>query len=198
MDWFYEKNGRQEGPVSEEQLRAQIGSNELSPTNLVWREGMDGWKPAGELAELNPAAGSTGPNLSSPSPAPEASSGSTVDPSSTDPAPPLAHGESQPSPYAAPAQSHSQNEPLQSYVVPPPPTSGLAIASMICGIVSIFLCLFWALAGIPAVVLGHMAFSNFRNATGPVEGRGMAIAGLVLGYVALALQALFLLSLVFG
>lgn len=187
MDWFYESNGRQEGPVSEEVLRTKLGSTEISPANLVWREGMDGWKPAGEVAELNPGSGSKGPAVSENAEAPPASS--------SGPAAPIPHGGSQPSPYVAPAQP--QGEPMQSYVVPPPPTSGMAIASMICGIVSIFLCFVWALAGIPAVVLGHLAFSNFRNATGPVEGRGMAIAGLVLGYVALSLQALFLMSLMF-
>jgi len=75
------------------------------------------------------------------------------------------------------------------------PTSGLAIASLVCGIVGATLCYFCALGGIPAVICGHMALSRIRNAPG-MQGRGMALAGLILGYVWIGLTALAVIALV--
>jgi hypothetical protein len=75
------------------------------------------------------------------------------------------------------------------------PTSGLAIASLVCGIVGATLCYFCALGGIPAVICGHMALSRIRNAPG-MQGRGMALAGLILGYVWIGLTALAVIVLV--
>jgi len=63
-----------------------------------------------------------------------------------------------------------------------PRTNQLAIVSLICGIGQIF---FSILAAIPAVVCGHAARSQIRR-TGE-EGAGLALAGLVLGYIGLAI-----------
>lgn len=81
--------------------------------------------------------------------------------------------------------------PYQAYfpvAAPVPPTSGLAIGSLICGIAEIFT---MGLAAIPAVILGHLARAQIRQ-TGE-RGDGMAIAGLVLGYMAIAGWAFILL-----
>ncbi len=43
MEWFYEKNGSQQGPVSEAALQALFEQGELSGNNLVWRDGMGDW-----------------------------------------------------------------------------------------------------------------------------------------------------------
>lgn len=64
-------------------------------------------------------------------------------------------------------------------VVPSPPqqTSGLAVASLICG------CLFFCLiTPILAVIFGHLALSQIKRSGGQIKGQGLAIAGLVLGY----------------
>ena len=71
--------------------------------------------------------------------------------------------------------------PYYPQVAPLPPTNGLALGSMICGIAEIFTL---GLAAIPAVILGHLARSQIRQ-TGE-RGDGMAVAGLVLGYLAIA------------
>jgi hypothetical protein len=57
-------------------------------------------------------------------------------------------------------------------------TSGLAIASLVLGIVWIF----W-LGSILAVIFGHVALSQIKRSMGALTGRGMAIAGLILGYL---------------
>jgi GYF domain 2 len=50
--WHYVQNGKAEGPVPEEQLRAQIATGSLKPTDLVWREGMPSWTAIQVLPEL--------------------------------------------------------------------------------------------------------------------------------------------------
>ena len=76
------------------------------------------------------------------------------------------------------------------YPVVTTPTSGLAIGALICGIAEIFTLGF---AAVPAVILGHLARQQIRR-TGE-RGEGMAIAGLVLGYLGMACWALFLVVL---
>jgi hypothetical protein len=66
-------------------------------------------------------------------------------------------------------------------LVPMAPTNGLAVGALVCGLAEIFT---FGLAAIPAVILGHIARGQIRQ-TGE-RGDGMAIAGLVLGYLGIA------------
>lgn len=61
MEWHYAKNGKQEGPVDTATLQSKLQTGELAPTDLVWKEGMAEWKPAGEVPELTVAAPSPSP-----------------------------------------------------------------------------------------------------------------------------------------
>ncbi|NNM30057.1 MAG: DUF4339 domain-containing protein [Akkermansiaceae bacterium] len=158
MEWFYAKFGKQEGPVDESALRSKIRSGEVSPSDLVWREGMEKWEPAGQVAELQagPAAAPGG------SPGETATGGTGAGlPGTAGPGVPLAA---------------------------PVPTSGMAIASLVCGIVGICLCYVHGLCALPAVICGHMALKQINSAPVPVGGRGMAVAGLVTGYIGLLFQ----------
>jgi hypothetical protein len=65
-------------------------------------------------------------------------------------------------------------------------TDGLAIASMVLGIVWV-----WWIGSILAVIFGHIALR--RIARDGKAGRGMAIAGLVLGYVGVGILALIII-----
>lgn len=75
------------------------------------------------------------------------------------------------------------------------PTSALAIVSLVFGILG------WTVlpgvGAIVAVVTGHLARAEIRRAVDGMEGDGLALAGLVLGWlalaVALAVMALFVL-----
>jgi hypothetical protein len=73
------------------------------------------------------------------------------------------------------------------------PTSGAAVTSLVCGILGFFTC---ALTSVVAVVAGHIAMRETRS--GRVGGQGMAVAGLVTGYLVLvpALIVLFMFVLV--
>ena len=53
MNWYYAKNGAQEGPVTTEALRAKIDSGEVAPTDLAWREGLADWLPVSKIPEFS-------------------------------------------------------------------------------------------------------------------------------------------------
>ncbi|HEU6447569.1 MAG TPA: DUF4190 domain-containing protein [Verrucomicrobiae bacterium] len=73
-----------------------------------------------------------------------------------------------------------------------PKTSGLAIWSLVLGILSL-LC-FSIFAGIPGVICGHKALSKIKHSAGELTGRGLAIAGLITGYLGIA-WALFVIPM---
>ena len=63
-------------------------------------------------------------------------------------------------------------------------TNGLAIASMVLGIVGILLFWLYAIPSIIAVVFGHVAVSQIRRRGG--QGWGLAVAGIATGYAGIA------------
>jgi hypothetical protein len=73
---------------------------------------------------------------------------------------------------------------------PTPPTNGLAIASLVCGIGAFVI----GLSFIPAIICGHIARGQIRR-TGE-QGGGLALAGLILGYVGGALFIVLVLVFV--
>ena len=81
-------------------------------------------------------------------------------------------------PDAIPGGSFATSPPLDGN----PPTSGKAIASLVCGIFTFFLP-----ASIAAIILGHTAHSEIRKSAGRIGGQGIATTGLVLGYLGIAI-----------
>lgn len=75
-----------------------------------------------------------------------------------------------------------------------PQTSGLAIASLVCGVLAIGS----GVTGILAVVFGHMAMKQISQKPALYSGRGIAGAGLTLGYLSLLLFLPRLLALAIG
>ena len=70
-------------------------------------------------------------------------------------------------------------------------TNSLAITSLICGIAQF---MFGPLATIPAVVCGHVARNQIRR-TGE-QGAGMALAGLILGWIGVGFTVLLVIAAV--
>jgi prepilin-type processing-associated H-X9-DG protein len=68
-------------------------------------------------------------------------------------------------------------------------TSGLAIASLVLGILSPFTCFVTA---IPAIIFGIVALVKIGKSTGQLKGNGLAIAGICVPAVALPLMALLM------
>lgn len=78
-----------------------------------------------------------------------------------------------------------------------PKTSGLAVASLIVGIVSLPLSLccppLSIIGALAALVMGLIAASQIGKSGGQLGGKGLAIAGIVLGALGLALGVIFLI-----
>jgi hypothetical protein len=94
-------------------------------------------------------------------------------------------------PYQAPGAAGAP-----PYVVAP--NSGFALASLICGLCSIVMmmtCLAGLLAAVPAVICGHLALKQIAEAQWPMAGRGMAITGLITGYLSIVATLLFVATI---
>ena len=195
IEWFYGKGGQQFGPIDEVTLSARIATGEIGPQDLVWKEGMDSWKPLQEIRHLAPSGNhpqsqdSEGltPELSQSSYAPPAEiKAPALDDSIVDEVPQ--------SPYSPPVEGDEG----ASYTPGPslPVTNGLAIASMICGILSLTLFCFCGglFLGIPAVICGHLSLNQLNAPGNSQQGRGMAIAGLICGYLGIAFLIIMMLG----
>lgn len=70
-----------------------------------------------------------------------------------------------------------------------PQRCGLAIWSLVLGILALVLCVVCVgpLLGIPAVICGHVALSRIKRAAGTMSGHGPALGGLITGYISIAL-----------
>lgn len=142
-------------------LKSMIVSGEIASADLVWRKGMAEWRPAAEINDFESVG--------------------VVEPVGIV-APP---GGSQISQALPPGVPGGQIAPAA------PPTNSMAIVSMICGIAGLFapcLCGVPVIASIVAIIMGHMARGAIRNAGGMQGGGGMALAGLILGYVGTGLM----------
>lgn len=166
--WFYAKDGEQHGPVEADDLRSRRKSGELSNETLVWKEGMAQWSPLGEVLELR-------------EPVP---GGSAIETGSPEIAPAQA-----PAPAQMPQPAPNLVAPMQQ--------NTMALVSMILGILSIALCM-QALTGIPAVICGHMARKQFRNSPVPQTGEGMALTGLITGYLGILISVAYVGFFVFA
>jgi hypothetical protein len=99
----------------------------------------------------------------------------------------------EPTPPMAPAPPPmSPAPPRPAYAVPASvPTSGLALASLLLGIGG--LTILPLLGSILALVFGYMARNDIRQRPDEVSGNGLAVAGIVMGWIAVGLAAVGLL-----
>src|SRR5436305_11495113 len=54
--WSWSRGPRRFGPLAKTALAEMAQAGTLLPTDLVWRDGMGGWIPAGRLPSLFPSA----------------------------------------------------------------------------------------------------------------------------------------------
>ena len=78
-----------------------------------------------------------------------------------------------------------------SGVSPAPVVSGLAVASLVCGILG-FLTI--GTTGLLGVIFGHVSLARIKRAPNVMGGRGLAIAGLVVGYVSMIVAIFMFLA----
>ncbi|MWA01381.1 DUF4190 domain-containing protein [Actinomadura sp. LD22] len=102
-----------------------------------------------------------------------------------------------PQPYSQPPVQHHYYS--GSSVPASRGTNGMATASMVLGLVGFVSC---GLTSVLAIIFGHVAQSQIKRTR--EEGSGMAVAGLILGYIVTAGWAIFwifyiwLWAIVFG
>jgi hypothetical protein len=95
-----------------------------------------------------------------------------------------------PEQFSVPAQNYpqySQQYPPRQFPVARP-TSGLAVAALVLGILWL-----WGVGSLLAVIFGHLAMSETRD--GRKGGQGLAVAGLVLGWIGVAVLFLVIIGL---
>ena len=70
-----------------------------------------------------------------------------------------------------------------------PKTNGLAVTALVLGCLSIFGS---CITGILAIIFGHVALSKIKKSGGQLAGSGLALAGLIMGYIFTALSIIYL------
>lgn len=105
-------------------------------------------------------------------------------------------GTDQPPMYDQPPAAYGYAQPNAYPGYPPAAatTSGMAIASLVLSLLGwVLLPLIGAVLG---VIFGHMALGEIKRSNGAVEGQGLAMAGLIIGYIQIAAVLLFCAFLV--
>lgn len=108
---------------------------------------------------------------------------------------PRAEGQQPPPPGQGVTPQYPYPQQYPQYPPYAPPNDVKAIVSLVCGILSLVCCYVGILPGIVAVVLGHLSRSNIRKSMGQLQGDGMALAGLSLGYVSCVLSPLMIAAI---
>jgi uncharacterized membrane protein len=97
------------------------------------------------------------------------------------------YGQSQPGyDYGQQGYGGYQQPGYTGYPVAAPPTNGLAVASLILGILGFVTC---GVTSVLAVILGHVALSQIKRSG--EQGHGMAMAGVILGWILTGLWLLY-------
>ncbi|HYX53482.1 MAG TPA: DUF4190 domain-containing protein [Candidatus Limnocylindrales bacterium] len=76
--------------------------------------------------------------------------------------------------------------------LPYAPTDGKATASLVLGILSLLG--FSIVAGLPAVILGHISRSNISSSGGRLKGKGVALGGLITGYIGISIVPILIIA----
>lgn len=147
------------GPFSLEEVNRQLAAGTLSLSDQAWYEGAAGWAPL-----------STVPGVSS--------SGTTA--SASVPNPPQADATT---PSVPAVTAPTVGGPVTAVPVPSGQTEPLAIWSLVLSLVGLLAFCCGPVLGVAGVICGHLALSKMRTRP-ELQGRGLAIAGLIIGYFA--------------
>ncbi|MDB6116486.1 MAG: hypothetical protein JWO08_267 [Verrucomicrobiaceae bacterium] len=221
MAYHISRDGTQLGTFTEEEVIEGLEKGEILGSDELWTEGMEEWQPVHEVIEVDedeeevteipPQVQPVAAELEQ-SPEPE-----ELEPMEEEdlevipPGPEPALEEPAPTPMPVPQPREyavqSPAQPLPSvaevgYFTRGPSvtlgqygTDGTAIASMVLGILSL---ISGFITGLPAVLCGHMARSTIRRSGGAYSGDGLAVGGLILGYVTSTLTVIWLALLLGG
>ena len=105
MNWYYAKNGHQNGPLPTEDMIDRIAMGEIAPTDLAWCEGMGDWLPVAQIPQLKVEV----PPTQAPGPIVPPAAGSASSPVASPYQAPMA-------PAAAPSYQAMPGQPISSYL----------------------------------------------------------------------------------
>jgi hypothetical protein len=153
------RDGKPIGPFSLDDVNRQLAAGTLSLSDQAWYEGAAGWAPLSTVP---------GVSVSGPITATSAPPSGPATPSVPAVAAPTAGG------------------PVTAVPAPSAPTEPLAIWSLVLSLLSVcgFCCTPVVLTGIGGIVCGHLGLSRIK-ATPGLQGHGLAMAGLIIGYFAI-------------
>lgn len=183
--WYYHVGGEMHGPVSLMELRGLVSSRQLTSDDLVWKDGLADWLAVPDVPELRQSFSGNG------------ASGHASQPTSGHDLAPGHH-------------SSSRDAPL-------PRTSGLAITGLALGVLGITFSLLSGIAilkssiaivilaslsltfgflSVFSIIFSAVALKDINQSRGTLTGKGIAVAGLVMGIVGTLLWAAWLLYLI--
>ncbi len=210
MEWYYVKDGEQQGPVSREELDRLVASGEIPGDTLVWHEGMENW----EAHETLPAAGGQAAEAAA-APAAAAGPGQRNCSECGNAFPEgemVTFGDKFVCPSCKPAFFQKVREgvgsggrpaPAGQPVPGAPAQNGFAVAGLVVSLVSIAvgivgLCCY-GLPGIITAVVGLILsiVGLQRSKQDPYQtGRGMAIAGIIISAIMIVLSIALLIVMI--
>jgi Domain of unknown function (DUF4190) len=94
------------------------------------------------------------------------------------------------------SQPQPPTPPAGYQLVYQPPNNGMAVASMVLGILGL-IGLVWVISPILALIFGYISKRQIDRSGGRQGGRGMAVAGIVMGWVGIAFSILAIWWFVF-
>ncbi|RYD34865.1 MAG: DUF4190 domain-containing protein [Verrucomicrobiaceae bacterium] len=167
------------GPWPLSEVNTMLAEGQLMPSDLAWTEGLAGWVPLASMEGVIVTARNSFPPAAAP-PLPVMAA-------------PAAPRVMRPQAGYAVPQSHNRGR-------PPAITSNATVVSLIAGILGLLT--FWFppvgfVLGLVAVICGHVGRSNVKQSRGTLTGKGLGLAGCLLGYLA-CIVPLITLAAVFG
>jgi hypothetical protein len=182
--WYYGKDGQQQGPVDAETIKGLLASGQLGPNDLAWKEGMANWAAINTISELAGDVGAASQHPAAPA------------------APANPYGQSQQ--YGQPG-GYQQPGAYQGPVayqpnMGDPSLQGKATTAMILGILSIvtscFVCGPIGIGlGIPAMIMGGKAMAA-PNQGQAKAGKTCGIIGLIIGILTTVLSIIYIIGMI--
>jgi uncharacterized membrane protein len=77
--------------------------------------------------------------------------------------------------------------------MPSPPTNGLAVASLVCSIAGV-VPFFFGIPCVVGIILGFVGMSQVKKSGGVQRGRGLALAGVIVGFSLIALFVILVIA----
>lgn len=185
MEWYYADESDEQVPFDESEFDSLIAQGKITSNTLVWNSGMSDWTKA-SIAEPLRFVGQQTHGAGAPQ---QQQQGAAVP-----------YGTGSPG-YQVQGQAPGA-QPGTYHYPPAAPTDGMAIASLVCGIFGIVLTCslpgLGVVTGVPAIICGHMSMKRIRESNSQIQGNGMAMAGLITGYIGTAIFLIVLVVIIAG